>query len=42
VEVPEDEVPPTMWKAPLNYDFEHNYTADAIKGLLKKVLKEHV
>ncbi|AKK75013.1 pyridoxal 4-dehydrogenase [Chryseobacterium gallinarum] len=30
-EVPESEVPPTMWKNPLNYDFKHDYTADAIK-----------
>ncbi|CAH0263375.1 Pyridoxal 4-dehydrogenase [Chryseobacterium sp. Bi04] len=30
-EVPESEVPPTMWKNPLNYDFRHDYTADAIK-----------
>ncbi|GAB0157595.1 aldo/keto reductase [Chryseobacterium sp. Alg-005] len=29
-EVPESEVPPTMWKNPLNFDFEHNYTADAV------------
>ncbi len=30
-EVPQSEVPPTMWKNPLNYDFRHDYTADAIK-----------
>ncbi|MCJ7936219.1 MAG: aldo/keto reductase [Chryseobacterium sp.] len=30
-EVPESEVPPTMWKKPLNYDFRHDYTADAVK-----------
>lgn len=30
-EVSESEVPPTMWKKPLNYDFRHDYTADAIK-----------
>ncbi|PWN71580.1 aldo/keto reductase [Chryseobacterium phosphatilyticum] len=30
-EVPEPEVPPTMWKNPLPYDFRHDYTADAIK-----------
>lgn len=29
-EVPESEVPPTMWKNPLHFDFEHNYTADAV------------
>lgn len=39
VEVPEDEVPPTMWKAPLNYDFEHNYTADAIKRSIEESLE---
>lgn len=38
VEVPENEVPPTMWKAPLNYDFEHNYTADAIKRSIEESL----
>lgn len=30
-EVPSSEVPETMWQDPLNFDFEHNYTADAIK-----------
>ncbi|WP_144282039.1 aldo/keto reductase [Chryseobacterium echinoideorum] len=30
-EVSSSEVPETMWKDPLNFDFEHNYTADAIK-----------
>lgn len=30
-EVPESEVPSTMWKSPLNYDFRHDYTADAVK-----------
>lgn len=30
-EVPGSEVPPTMWKNPLPYDFRHDYTADAIK-----------
>ncbi|WP_170828503.1 aldo/keto reductase [Chryseobacterium soldanellicola] len=39
VEVPENEVPPTMWKAPLNYDFEHNYTADAIKRSIEESLE---
>ncbi len=38
-EVPEDKVPPTMWKAPLNYDFEHNYTADAIKKSIEESLR---
>ena len=39
VEVPEDEVPPTMWKSPLHYDFEHNYTADAIKRSIEESLE---
>src|SRR5690606_4331977 len=29
--VPESEVPPTMWKNPLDFDFKHMYTADAVK-----------
>lgn len=39
VEVPEDEVPPTMLKAPLHYDFEHNYTSDAIKRSIEESLE---
>lgn len=39
VEVPEDEVPPTMWQDPLHYDFEHNYTADAIKRSIEESLE---
>jgi len=39
VEVSEDEVPPTMWQDPLNYDFEHNYTADAIKRSIEESLE---
>lgn len=39
VEVPEDEVPPTMWQDPLNYDFEHNYTADAIERSIEESLE---
>ncbi len=38
-EVPESEVPPTMWKAPLNYDFKHIYTADAIEKSIEESLK---
>lgn len=38
-EVPEDEVPPTMWQDPLNFDFEHNYTADAIKRSIEESLE---
>lgn len=39
VEVPEDEVPPTMWQDPLPFDFEHNYTADAIKRSIEESLE---
>ncbi|WP_426478649.1 aldo/keto reductase [Chryseobacterium sp. CBSDS_008] len=38
-EVPESEVPPTMWKKPLNYDFFHDYTADAIQKSIEDSLK---
>lgn len=38
-EVPESEVPPTMWKNPLNYDFRHDYTADAIKKSIEDSLQ---
>ncbi|WP_326983905.1 aldo/keto reductase [Chryseobacterium sp. MYb264] len=38
-EVPENEVPPTMWKAPLPFDFKHDYTADAIKKSIEESLK---
>ncbi len=38
-EVPESEVPPTMWKNPLNYDFKHDYTADAVKRSIEDSLK---
>jgi D-threo-aldose 1-dehydrogenase len=38
-EVPEDEVPPTMWQDPLPFDFEHNYTADAIKRSIEESLE---
>jgi D-threo-aldose 1-dehydrogenase len=38
-EVPESEVPPTMWKKPLNYDFKHDYTADAIKRSIEESLQ---
>lgn len=37
--VPESEVPPTMWKAPLNYDFKHLYTADAIERSIEESLE---
>jgi len=38
-EVPENEVPPTMWKAPLNYDFRHDYSEDAVKRSIEESLK---
>ncbi len=38
-QVSESEVPPTMWKNPLNFDFEHNYTADAIERSIEESLK---
>ncbi|RYD51428.1 MAG: aldo/keto reductase [Sphingobacteriales bacterium] len=36
--VPEAEVPPTMWKDPLSFDYRHDYTADAIKRSLEESL----
>ncbi|MDQ1096227.1 MULTISPECIES: aldo/keto reductase [Chryseobacterium] len=38
-EVPEADVPPTMWQNPLNYDFKHDYTADAIKRSIEESLQ---
>jgi len=38
-QVPESEVPPTMWKKPLNYDFKHDYTADGIKRSIDESLQ---
>ncbi|SFI39903.1 aldo/keto reductase [Halpernia frigidisoli] len=38
-EVPKDEVPRTMWKAPFNYDFKHIYTGDAVKRSIEESLK---
>ncbi|KPE50887.1 aldo/keto reductase [Chryseobacterium indologenes] len=38
-EVPESEVPPTMWKNPLNYDFRHDYTGDAVKRSIEDSLQ---
>lgn len=38
-EVAEDEVPPTMWQDPLPFDFEHIYTADAIKRSIEESLE---
>lgn len=33
------EVPPTMWKAPLNYDYTHDYSGDATKRSIEESLK---
>lgn len=37
--VSESEVPPTMWQDPLPYDFEHVYTADAVKRSIEDSLE---
>ena len=37
--VPGDQVPPTMWQDPFHFDFEHNYTADAIKRSIEESLE---
>ncbi|RYY71583.1 MAG: aldo/keto reductase [Chitinophagaceae bacterium] len=37
--VHEDAVPTTMWKAPLPYDFEHDYTGDATKRSIEESLQ---
>lgn len=37
--VPENEVPPTMWKDPLPFDFEHLYTADATQRSIEESLE---
>lgn len=37
--VAESEVPPTMWKDPLAFDFEHDYTADATKRAIEDSLE---
>ncbi|MBM7420496.1 MULTISPECIES: aldo/keto reductase [Chryseobacterium] len=38
-EVPKDQVPPTMWKNPLDYDFIHDYTSDGVKRSIEESLK---
>lgn len=38
-EVPANDVPPTMWLDPLPYDFEHVYTADAVKRSIEDSLE---
>lgn len=37
--VPPSKVPPTMWKKPLAFDFEHDYSADATKRSIDDSLK---
>ncbi|PRD48483.1 aldo/keto reductase [Sphingobacterium haloxyli] len=37
--VPESEVPPTMWRNPLSFDFKHMYTADAVKKSIEDSLE---
>lgn len=37
--VPEAQVPATMWKDPLNFDFEHDYTADGVKRSVEESLE---
>lgn len=37
--VDQEEVPPTMWKQPLNYDYTHDYSADATKRSIEESLK---
>ncbi|WP_257667065.1 aldo/keto reductase [Parapedobacter tibetensis] len=38
-EVPDDEVPETMWLDPLPYDFRHDYTGDAVKKSIEDSLE---
>lgn len=37
--VAEADVPPTMWKSPLNYDFRHDYTRDAVQRSIEESLE---
>ncbi|SFT15635.1 aldo/keto reductase [Sphingobacterium wenxiniae] len=37
--VPESEVPVTMWKNPLDFDFKHIYTADGVKKSIEDSLE---
>lgn len=37
--VPQADVPPTMWKSPLDFDFKHSYTADAVKKSIEDSLE---
>lgn len=36
--VPHEDVPPTMWKKPFDYDFTHDYTADGVKRSIEESL----
>lgn len=38
-EVDAKDVPPTMWKNPLNFDFQHDYSEDATKRSIENSLK---
>ncbi|WP_126650749.1 aldo/keto reductase [Chryseobacterium aureum] len=38
-QVSESDVPPTMWKNPLSFDFFHDYTADAIQKSIEDSLE---
>ena len=38
-EVLPSEVPPTMWKKPLNFDFKHDYTGDGVKRSIEESLR---
>ena len=37
--VNEDKIPATMWKAPLPYDFEHDYSGDGVKRSVEASLQ---
>ncbi|SRX54848.1 aldo/keto reductase [Aequorivita sp. CIP111184] len=37
--VAEDKVPPTMWQNPLNFDYKHDYSADAVKRSIDESLE---
>lgn len=37
--VDKDDVPPTMWKNPLPYDYKHDYSEDATKKSIEESLK---
>ncbi len=37
--VDEEDVPPVMWKNPLNFDFKHDYSADATKRSIEDSLE---